>query len=81
MARKVTAGHMALRSSEHPSPSPEPTHHVVAVSPEGHTLWVTESYYPNEPEAPQVKFADDYSGIVNEVIDGQMVARFELREA
>lgn len=68
-----------VRGTSHSSP--EPTHHVVAVSPEGRTLWVTESYYPHEPETPQVKFADDYSGTTNRVIDGQMVSHFELREA
>lgn len=81
MARKVTAGHHALRASEHNMSTPEPTHHVVAVSPEGKTLWVTDSYYPYDTEDAQVMFADDYSGITNEIIDGQMIDHFELREA
>lgn len=81
MGRNVTAAHEALRNSEHNHASPDPTHHVVAVSPEGETLWVTESYYAHEPETPQVKFADDYSGITNTVIDDTMVSYFDLREA
>lgn len=59
----------------------EPTHRVVAVSPEGEVLWVAQTYYNRAREDPQVRFADDYSGKENIRIHGQLVSHYELREA
>ena len=81
MARKVTAGHQSLRQSEHSTVDYTKTHDIVAVSPEGEHLWVTDSCYERETVAPEVKLADEYSGITDVVIDGQQVSHFELVEA
>lgn len=80
MARKVAAGHAALRQSEHSTPEYTPTHDIVAISPEGETMWATDTCYEHETVSPEVKFADEYSGITDTVIDGQRVSHFELVE-
>lgn len=80
MARKVTAGHQSLRQSEHSTVDYTKTHDIVAVSPEGEHLWVTDSCYERETVAPEVKLADEYSGMTDVVIDGQQVSHFELVE-
>jgi len=79
MARKVTAAHAALRQSEHNTVSPDPTHNVVAVSPGGRTLWVTDSYYAGDNA--RARFNDEYADEGKQVIDGEIVEAFELREA
>lgn len=80
MERKVTAGHMALRQSEHGSAEYNATHDIVAVAPSGEMLWVIDTCYEHESVNPEVKFADEYSGITDVVIDGQKVSHFELVE-
>ena len=50
MARKVTAGHMALRQSEHNTTSPNFTHEVIAVDSDGNELYECESLEPHEIE-------------------------------
>jgi hypothetical protein len=80
MARNVTAGHEALRTTEHSTPEYNPTHDIVAVSPEGEIMWATDTCYEHETVAPEVKFADEYSGITDIVIEGERVSHFELVE-
>jgi len=80
MARNVTAGHEALRTSEHSTPEYNPTHDIVAVSPEGEIMWATDTCYEHESVAPEVKFADEYSGITDIVIEGERVSHFKLVE-
>lgn len=48
MGRRVTAGHEALRQSEHGSSSPDFTHDVVAVDGEGNEVFKTEALHAHE---------------------------------
>ena len=56
MARKVTAGHAALRQSEHGSFTNDFTHEVVAVGSDGEQVFETESLHSHEVDGA----LDDY---------------------
>jgi len=60
MGRQVTDAHLAMRRSEHPSPTPDPTHDIVAVSREGEELYVTESAYSEEEAREQCNDCNRY---------------------
>jgi hypothetical protein len=67
MARRVTAGHEALRQSEHPSPSSDFTHDVVAVDSSGEVLFPTESLYSEEATDAKLEEYNDLGDIPEEV--------------
>lgn len=50
MSREVTAGHMALRNSEHNTAAPTFTHEVIAVDSDGNELYECESLESHEVE-------------------------------
>jgi hypothetical protein len=50
MAREVTAGHMALRQSEHNTSSLNFTHEIIAVDSDGNELYECESLESHEVE-------------------------------
>jgi len=43
-------------------------------------MWATDTCYEHESVAPEVKFADEYSGITDIVIEGERVSHFKLVE-
>ena len=76
MARKVTAGHAALRQSEHGSFESNFTHDVVAVSAEGEILFETESLRQSEVDTALTRGAGYPEG--DDAPDG--VDHYEIRE-
>ncbi len=80
MARKVTAGHSALRQSEHSTHEYTPTHDIVAVSPRGEILWKTDTCYEHESVNPAEKLKNEYGDMTDVVIDETQVSHFELVE-
>lgn len=59
MARQVTAGHEALRASEHGSFDDPFTHDVVAVDADGNVLFETESARSEQAAREQAVLCDE----------------------
>lgn len=76
MARKVTAGHEALRQSEHGSFTDTFTHDVVAVDSDGDVVYETESLHSHEVETALTRGTGYPEG--DDAPDG--VDHYEVRE-
>jgi len=75
MARRATAGHAMLRLTEHPDPTPEPTHDVHAVDEDGDSLFICASAW-DEDEAN-----DDLQRVLDDPdCWPEDVADYEIRE-